>query len=90
MHQALQQALEQCMHQALQQRALEQALQQRALEEERNQNCLLYVCVRGVGVVLTILNNNFLKLKHKSKCKTLYRNNLFLAVVNLTPTQPHL
>ena len=90
---ALQQALEQCMHQALQQaleQCMQQALQQRALEQERNQNCLLYVCVHGVGVVLTILNNNFLKLKHKSKCKTLYRNNLFLAVVNLTPTQPHL
>jgi hypothetical protein len=42
----------------------------------------------GVGVTLTILNNNFFKLKQKSKHKTLYRNNLFLAVVKLTPTPP--
>ena len=40
----------------------------------------------GVGVTLTILNNNFFKLKQTSKHKTLYRNNLFSAVVNLTPT----
>jgi hypothetical protein len=42
----------------------------------------------GVGVTLTILNNNFFKLKQTSKHNTLYRNNLFLAVIKLTPTPP--